>query len=188
MQALEYCNTIALVTMTGYLRKNFIESFRTSPFQAPLKTWALVPLFVFISITVGLWAGLLKVELLNSKFAPLLLVSLFIFPSLLEEAFFRGILIPRNILRSGASKTTLAVTVSTMAFVVWHPANALVFNQSAILLFLNPWFLVIVSALGLTCGYSYVVSRSIWVPVIIHWATVTIWVFFLGGRNLILVL
>ncbi len=53
-------------------------------------------------------------------------------------------------------------------------------------LFLNPWFLVITGALGVTCGYGYALSRSIWVPVIIHWVTVSVWVLFLGGRNLVL--
>lgn len=159
---------------------------RTSPFRAPLKAWALVPLFVLIAVAVGFTAGLLHVEPLNSKLAPLLPITLFIFPSLLEEAFFRGILIPRNILASGVTRATGPVVISTLVFVAWHPLNALAFNHSAIPLFLDPWFLVIVCALGITCGYGYVVSRSIWVPVIIHWAAVTVWVLFLGGRNLVL--
>ncbi|WP_366517676.1 CPBP family glutamic-type intramembrane protease [uncultured Marinobacter sp.] len=45
---------------------------------------------------------------------------------------------------------------------------------------------IIVGDMGITCGYAYVLSRSIWVPVIIHWVTVTVWVLFLGGRNLVL--
>ena len=69
---------------------------------------------------------------------------------------------------------------------MWHPLNAVTVNRSAIPVFLDPAFLVIVAALGLTCGYSYVVSQSIWVPIFIHWATVVVWVLFLGGRNLVL--
>ena len=79
-----------------------------------------------------------------------------------------------------------SILLSTLAFVAWHPLNALLLNHSAIPLFLNPWFLVITAALGITCGYGYVVSRSIWVPVIIHWTTVCAWVLLLGGRNLVL--
>lgn len=169
-----------------YLRQNFGQSFRTSPFRAPLKAWALVPLFTAVALLVGFEAGLLKVELLDSKIAPLLPILLFVFPSLLEEALFRGVLIPREVLKSGAAKATGAVVISTAAYVAWHPVNALAFNHTAIPLFLDPWFLMIVCALGITCGYSYVLSRSIWVPVIIHWATVTVWVLFLGGRNLVL--
>ncbi len=169
-----------------YLSNNLGQSFLATPFQAPLKAWALVPVFVIIAVSVGFGAGLLQFGWLDSPITPLLPILLFVFPSLLEEAFFRGVLIPRNILASGHVKATLSVAISTLVFVLWHPLNALAFNPTAVSLFLNPWFLVIVCAMGVTCGYSYVLSRSIWVPVIIHWAAVTVWVLFLGGRNLVL--
>lgn len=173
--------------MNKYLKNNPGKSFRVSPFHAPIKAWALVPFFILFSAAVGFGSGLLQFELINSKMTAILPFTLFIFPALLEELFFRGVLIPRNVIDSGRTKTVQAIGLSTLAFVVWHPANALLLNGSAIPLFLDPWFLVIVTALGITCGYSYAVSKSIWVPVIIHWATVTVWVLFLGGRNLVLV-
>jgi predicted Abi (CAAX) family protease len=139
-----------------------------------------------LSLVIGFGAGLLKIEPLSSGMAFLLPFTLFVFPSLLEEAFFRGVLIPRDSLQSGGGKAVRAVVISTLAFVLWHPLNAMAFNPTAIDLFLNPWFLLIVTALGLTCGYSYVVSRSLWVPLLIHWATVSLWVLLLGGRNLVL--
>ncbi len=169
-----------------YLSNNLGQSFLTSPFQAPLKAWALVPVFAIIAVSVGFGAGLFQFGWLDSPITPMLPILLFVFPSLLEEAFFRGVLIPRNIMASGAVKAAWSVAISTLVFVVWHPLNALAFNSTAISLFLNPWFLVIVGAMGVTCGYAYVLSRSIWVPVIIHWAAVTVWVLFLGGRNLVL--
>lgn len=169
-----------------YLRKNLVQGLRISPFRAPLRAWASVPLFLVVAMPVGFAAGLFDPGIINSEFALLLPISLFVFPSLLEEAFFRGILIPRNILESGGVRASRSVAISTLVFVAWHPFNALAFNHSAIPLFLDPWFLVITFALGVTCGYSYVVSRSLWVPVIIHWGTVMVWVLFLGGRNLVL--
>jgi predicted Abi (CAAX) family protease len=177
---------LSISFMTDYLRHNLLKGFQTSPLHAPLKAWAPVPLFVVIATAIGFGAGILKPAPLDSTFAFLLPITLFVFPSLLEEAFFRGVLIPRNILGAGNAAAARAVILSTMLFVLWHLFNALAFNQTAIPVFLDPWFLAIVTALGLTCGYSYVVSRSIWVPVIIHWATVTVWVLFLGGRNLVL--
>lgn len=117
---------------------------------------------------------------------PLLLVTLFVFPSLLEEAFFRGILIPRDTVERGATRSILAIGWSTLWFVAWHPFNAVTINPSAPALFLDPAFLLTSAVLGITCGYAYVVSKSLWVPVLIHWATVVVWVFFLGGRNLVL--
>ncbi len=172
--------------MREYLKNNLGNSLRLSPFRAPLKAWALVPFFILVSSVIGFGTGLLRFELLNSKITAILPFTLFIFPALLEELFFRGVLIPRNIIDSGRKKTFQAIGLSTLAFVLWHPANALLLNHSAISLFLDPWFLVIVTFLGITCGYSYVVSKSIWIPVIVHWATVTVWVLLLGGRNLVL--
>ncbi|MGD8236070.1 MAG: CPBP family glutamic-type intramembrane protease [Chromatiales bacterium] len=169
-----------------YLRENPGQALLTSPFSAPFKAWALLPLFMLISLLVGFSTGLLEIDPLETSFALLLPFTLLIFPSLLEELLFRGILIPRRILESGWPAASRAILLSTLAFVAWHPFNALLFNHSAIPLFLDPWFLVITAALGVTCGYGYVVSRSIWVPVIIHWSTVCAWVLLLGGRNLVL--
>ncbi len=169
-----------------YLRSNLGRGLSTSPLPTPLRAWILVPLFVVVAMTVGFGTDLLRFAPLQSEIAPLLPFTLFIFPSLLEEMFFRGVLIPRETLSAGRRGATRAVVLSSLAFVAWHPINALAFNHSAIPVFLDPWFLVIVVALGVTCGHAYVVSRSVWVPVIIHWATVSVWVLFLGGRNLVL--
>ena len=172
--------------MLEYLKTNVVAGFRTSPLRAPLKSWALVPLHAAFALSIGLGSGLFRFELISAKLVPLLLVTLFVFPSLLEEAFFRGVLIPRNTIDRGATRSILAITWSTLAFVAWHPLNAATINPSAPLLFFDPVFLLISGALGITCGYSYIVSKSLWVPVLIHWATVVVWVFFLGGRNLVL--
>jgi predicted Abi (CAAX) family protease len=169
-----------------YLGNNLGRSFLASPFQAPLKAWTLVPVFTFLAIYIGFRTNLFQPGWLDSPITPLLPFILLVFPSLLEEAFFRGVLIPRNILESGPAKAVWSAVISTLLFVAWHPFNALAFNPTAIPLFLDPWFLVIVGAMGLTCGCAYILSRSIWVPVIIHWAAVTVWVLFLGGRNLVL--
>ena len=172
--------------MWEYLRANLVEGLRTSPLRAPLTAWLPVPLFAAFALAVGLGAGLLRFELISAKLAPLLLVTLFVFPSLLEEAFFRGILIPRDTIDRETARSILAIAWSTLAFVAWHPLNAATINPSAPPLFFDPAFLTVVAALGVTCGYAYLVSRSLWVPVLIHWATVVVWLFFLGGRNLVL--
>jgi len=52
--------------------------------------------------------------------------------------------------------------------------------------FLNLNFLLIVFLLGITCSLGYILSRSIWVPVIIHWLTALVWLLFLGGGSLAL--
>lgn len=172
--------------MIDYLRANLWAGLRTSPFKAPLKAWALAPLFALVALPTGFATGLFTVEPLDSALAPLLPLTLFVFPSLLEEAVFRGVLIPRDIINRGKAAAVRAGAISTVVFVLWHPLNALTVNPTAIPLFLDPWFLFITVALGIACSYGYIVSRSVWVPVIIHWATVTVWVLLLGGRNLVL--
>lgn len=172
--------------MLGYLRENLWNGLKTSPFKGPARAWALFPVLAAVALGVGFAAGLFRFAVLPLPTAALLTVTLFVFPSLVEEAVFRGLLIPRDVAQRGFGRAAANVALSTLIFVAWHPLNALVFNHSAVSIFLNPWFLLIATVLGVTCGYAYVVSRSIWVPVIIHWATVFVWVIFLGGRNLVL--
>jgi predicted Abi (CAAX) family protease len=170
----------------NYLHKNLIAGFCTSPLRAPFKAVALAPLYVLAAIVIGFGADLLHYEPVSHRIAPLLPFTLFIFPALVEEAFFRGILIPRNMLNRGCGATSIAIAGSTLLFVMWHPLSAFTMNPAAKADSLNPAFLSIVALLGVTCGYSYVASRSLWVPVLIHWVTVIIWVLWLGGRNLLL--
>ncbi len=169
--------------MLRYLRDNLWKGLKTPPFRAPARVWILFAAFAAFAAVVGFGTGLLEYDPLPLPTALLLSFTLVVFPSLVEEAVFRGLLIPRDAADRG--RAAAGIVFSTVIFVAWHPFNALVFTPSAAV-FLNPWFLVIVTALGVTCGYAYVVSRSIWVPVIIHWATVFAWVIFLGGRNLVL--
>ena len=170
----------------AYLQANLGASFRESPFRAPLKAWAVVPFYAVSALAIGFGSGLFHFKFVSTALAPLLPFTLLIFPSMLEEAFFRGVLIPRDTMEHGRRRIIPALIGSTALFVLWHPLSALTINRSAIPIFLDPAFLCIVAALGLTCGYSYLVSKSIWAPIIIHWATVVVWVFFLGGRNLVL--
>lgn len=169
-----------------YVRDNLIAGLKTPPTQAPLYAWSLLPLFAVFAIIIGARAGLLAPGFIGARLAIVLSLTLFVFPSLLEEAFFRGLLIPRNTKERGAWAIAGFIFFSTVLFVLWHPLNALTINPAAAPLFLDPSFLIIVTALGITCSFGYIYSKSLWVPVVIHWLTVLIWVLGLGGRNLIL--
>ena len=172
--------------MLAYLKNNLLQGFKVSPFRVSLKSLIPVPFYVCASLTIGFHAGLFSVGIIDSPMLIILPFSLFIFPSLLEEAFFRGILIPNNAATQNKGRIVAYIAVSTAAFVLWHPVNALTINTTAAPLFLSPAFLLIVALLGITCSVSYILSRSLWTPIIIHWLTVVVWVIFLGGRNLLL--
>jgi predicted Abi (CAAX) family protease len=116
----------------------------------------------------------------------LLPLWLLIFPSILEEAFFRGVLIPNNTKEKGFGHVVFYTLLSTSVFILWHPLGALTINPVAREIFLNPSFLFIVFCLGLICSLSYIYSKSLWWPIAIHWLTVLLWVLFLGGHNLVL--
>ena len=146
---------------------------------------ALTLLFALVALPVGYLGSLYRVQVLDGQTACIAFFALFLFPALLEESFFRGILIPNNTKQRGA-KTILFVTLlSATLFTLWHPLNALTVNPGAQALFCDPYFLAIVFCLGIICSLSYILSRSLWVPIIIHWLTVVVWVIFLGGRNLL---
>lgn len=172
--------------MISYLKDNLLQGLKVLPFKAPRKILILVLIFASASLAIGFYRGLFSVKVIDYPMSVLLPFSLFIFPSLLEEVFFRGVLIPNNAVNHGGKRIATYIVVSTVAFVLWHPLNALTINRTAATMFLNPSFLLIVAALGITCSISYVASRSLWTPIIIHWLTVVVWVVFLGGRNKLL--
>jgi predicted Abi (CAAX) family protease len=152
----------------------------------PILAWAALPIFFVVAIIVAISSQLFEPKLLESELIFILPFSLFVFPSFLEEAFFRGVIIPRNTRDQGIGHVIGYLALSTITFVAWHPLNASTVNPSAASLFWDPEFLLIVAVLGATCSFSYIISRSLWVPVLIHWGAVVAWVFALGGRNLIL--
>jgi len=172
--------------MLEYLKNNLLQGFKVSPFKVPLKSLIPVPAYVCASLAIGFHAKLFSVAIIDHPMLFVLPFSLFIFPSLLEEVLFRGILIPNNAATQSKNRIVAYIAISTAAFVLWHPANALTINTAAAPVFLNPAFLLIVALLGITCSVSYILSRSLWTPIIIHWLTVVVWVIFLGGRNLLL--
>lgn len=95
-------------------------------------------------------------------------------------------LVPRDLLAYPVNRQVKILVMDAAVFVLWHPINALTINPTARGVFLDPVFLLIVFVLGLVAGVGYAASRSIWVPVIMHWLTVIVWVMLLGGRNLVL--
>ena len=172
--------------MTHFLKANLSKGFKTSPLQHPLLSTSLFILFAVIALAIGFSTGLLELVSLESELIYILPLALFVFPSLFEEVVFRGLLIPNDTLLKGYNIILKRSVMSSVIFVIWHPLNALTINPGAKSFFLDPWFLLIVFVLGMVCSLGYIFSRSLWVPVIMHWITVLIWVLFLGGRNLVL--
>ncbi|MEM9219614.1 MAG: CPBP family glutamic-type intramembrane protease [Cyanobacteria bacterium P01_F01_bin.150] len=169
-----------------YLKENTFKGCQTKPLSLPLSVLAIVAFYITTAIGFGLSSGLFEVKVIPLELALKFLVTSFIFPSFLEEIVFRGMLIPINTAEKDIRNILVYSLISTAAFVLWHPLNALTINPGGQAYFLDGRFLLIVFSLGITCSLTYSYSKSIWIPVTIHWLTVIVWVCFLGGRNLLL--
>lgn len=163
-----------------YLKVNPIPGLRAPLRLTEPATWALVPLFVLVTLTLGFWTGRLEPELPPLWQVFVLPIVLIFLPSLVEEFFFRGVLLPRSLLSAGTGRRFLAVTASTALFVAVHPISPLI-GRSDSDFFLDPWMLVVVAVLGYTLGYAYLRSGSLRAPILIHWITVVVWNLFFGG-------
>ena len=170
----------------SWLKSNYLAGLKVGPMNNWQSGLRLVPVYAVLAGAIGFGSGMFQVQFLTGTPLLYLPITLFLMPSFLEESFFRGILIPNDAVERGRAKAWTYILISTAAFVLWHPLNALLYNHAAASFFFNPWFLLTATLLGLTCGYSYVHSRSLWQPILIHWLTVVVWVIFLGGRNMIL--
>ena len=79
----------------------------------------------------------------------------------------------------------LVAGAALAVYVASHPINALLFRPQVLGLFESTSYLVLATLLGLTCTATYLISRSIWPPVTIHWLTVVMWIWLLGGHQLL---
>ena len=102
-------------------------------------------------------------------------------PAILEELFFRVLLLPYPSDVSFKSYL-LRSALSLFLFIIYHPLNALTFFPQG-RIFLDRVFLVLAASLGIVCTITYWQTGSIWLPVLIHWVTVVVWLSYFGGLN-----
>lgn len=112
------------------------------------------------------------------------LSKIFIAPAVIEEILFRAILLPCPTTTSKAlsrSKLALWASGALVAFVLYHHPLQTFISPRILPVFSQPAFLTMATVLGVVCSGTYIVSRSLWPPIVIHWATVSVWYFKLGG-------
>lgn len=101
-------------------------------------------------------------------------------PALGEEMLFRTALLPAP---SGGRIPWRPVAISTTLFVLWHPAQALLFGPHWAAVVLNRWFLASVAAAGVGLSRLYLLTGSLWPSVALHWLIVVAWKSLLGGPS-----
>ncbi|MEO1001742.1 MAG: CPBP family glutamic-type intramembrane protease [Cyanobacteria bacterium J06638_7] len=110
--------------------------------------------------------------------------GLLLFPSLVEELIFRVALLPHPLEGEPAARLLAWSALSVGMFVLYHPLAARLWYRQARPLFDDPRFLVQCTLLGLACALVYVVTGSLWPPLLIHWLAVLVWLEPLQGRLL----
>ncbi|MCU0529263.1 MAG: CPBP family glutamic-type intramembrane protease, partial [Cyanobium sp. Prado107] len=74
------------------------------------------------------------------------------------------------------------MALSVGLFVLYHPLAGRLWYRPGRQLFQDPRFLVQCTLLGIACALVYVVTGSLWSPVLIHWLAVLVWLEPLQGR------
>lgn len=143
----------------------------------------LLAILALISLPIGFKFDFLQIDVLKAswqKLVNIIAVSL-LFPAITEELFFRVLLLPHPTENVSTTTLLLWIFVSLVAFIVYHPLNAISFFPAGLKTFFNPIFLSLAALLGGACTVAYLQSGSLWVSVVIHWLVVLVWLLLLGG-------
>ena len=145
-------------------------------------------MYMAVALSIGFCSGFFAIEIFQTNIWVMLVlpISLFFVPSLVEEIVFRGLLLPHRSRGISSRPLFFYAVFSIVAFIVWHPLNAMTINPAAYSMFTDPVFLCLAALMAIACTITYLETGSIWVPIAIHWLTVVVWVFFLSGRNFVL--
>lgn len=102
-------------------------------------------------------------------------------PAILEETFFRVLLLPHPSTNISLDSYIVWAGFSLFLFVIYHPLNALTFFPQGRETFFDPAFLCLAASLGIICTTTYWQTGSLWLPALIHWFSVNIWLLCFGG-------
>jgi predicted Abi (CAAX) family protease len=130
-----------------------------------------------IAVPLGLATGLLHVAPRSPTVIVISMLIVPFVPALGEEVPFRALLIPD---RSETRSAVWQIIVSTALFTGWHVVETL-WQPTERALFTRPDFLAWAAWLGLWCAVLRRRSGSVWPGVVLHWATVVVWIGWLGG-------
>ncbi len=180
----ENLRSVNSLSRTG--RQNIKSAFATIPDR---RTWRrcfqLAAIYGLVAFPLGVLTGFLRLDRLKGTWPKLLGVAavLFVLPGVMEELVFRVILLPHPKEGVSSRRVLMSSIASLLAFVLYHPLNGFTLGHRARLLFTDWAFLLQAGLLGTACTAAYLVSGSIWPPVLIHWLPVTGWILYFGGAR-----
>lgn len=141
-----------------------------------------IGIYVLFTLTLGLVSSFLQWNLCRSLTTIVrIAVTSLVAPAMLEEIVFRSWLLPDPGDELFSDTYILRAILSLLLFIVYHPLNALTFFPQGRETFFDPVFLSLAAGLGIICTITYYQTGSLWLPVLIHWLTVVIWLLCFGG-------
>jgi predicted Abi (CAAX) family protease len=103
-------------------------------------------------------------------------------PSLLEEALYRGLLLPPLDTPFPQNRDIAWLALGLFLFILAHPINGLL-RREAQATFTHPNFLLLAGLMGLINSLLYWSTNSLWPAVLLHWIVVFIWLDRFGGEQ-----
>ena len=142
-------------------------------------SFILIGVYIFFASILGFATHFLSWKPQPAATIVRVTIASLITPAILEELFFRALLLPYP-LNVSFKSFLLRSLLSLFLFIVYHPLNALTFFPQG-RIFFDRIFLVLAASLGIVCTITYWQTGSIWLPVLIHWVTVAVWLSYFGG-------
>lgn len=143
-------------------------------------TGAALAVLALVCYPLGTVTGLFDRHAPRSRRPLLIVLRTIALPSLFEESLFR--LAPWYLTRGLPDSIRFGILgVALAVFIIMHPINARFFYRQARGTFERIDFLVMAGLIGFLAAAGLVLTGSWWVPVVIHWIPVAIWLTVLGG-------
>jgi predicted Abi (CAAX) family protease len=140
-------------------------------------------LYALLAIPFGLKTRFLKRQnaITNPMQAVLTAIYLFFLPALVEEIFFRVMLLPHPLEGVPAGWWLFWALVNLVLFVLYHWVQGKFFRQHVQATLCDRRFLLLAGWLGFILISLYQLTGSLWLITSIHWLVVLVWIFALGG-------
>jgi predicted Abi (CAAX) family protease len=171
------------ISPLSILLNRILASFAIPTFQDWLIISITLIVYSMIALPLGFKFGFLQLQIWSANWIDkgLLTLRCLFLPAIVEELFFRVLLLPHPNEITNFFKWGLWAFFTILLFVIYHPLNAKYFYKAGFPTFCNPVFLGLAALLGIACTIAYGLTGSLLVIVVIHWVIVVFWLIVFGG-------
>jgi predicted Abi (CAAX) family protease len=171
------------ISPLSILLNRILASLAIPTFQDCLVISITLIIYSMIALPLGFKFRFLQLQIWSTNLIDKSLLTLrcLFLPAIIEELFFRVLLLPHPHEITNCFKWGLWAFFTILLFVIYHPLNAKYFYKTGFPTFFNPAFLGLAGLLGIACTIAYGLTGSLFVIVVIHWVIVVFWLIVFGG-------